>query len=211
MFFKCTTVFDMGLIIYLGHMGCLMPRDGPTSFTIIHTNGIHHIHIVFCSCAISVHPQQQLLCHAWFPATIHQPQTCAMFAVLNHFHLQTLHSKLTATHFISAIEHETDNTGLVPVKVCRHLNTKFIHHANFLYSPQNQYISFLCMSCEWCHLQMLKRAGWGHDDSGASGTQPGGLAVACPACPHPGINLPDDWEIAPPSKQYDLQFASWHR
>ncbi|KAF9503283.1 hypothetical protein BS47DRAFT_1277128, partial [Hydnum rufescens UP504] len=71
MFFEHTTLFDMGLIIYLGHMGCLMPRDDPTLFTIIHTNGIHHVCIVFCSCAISVHPWQQLLCHAWFPATIH--------------------------------------------------------------------------------------------------------------------------------------------
>jgi CxC2 like cysteine cluster associated with KDZ transposases len=94
-----------------------MPKDGPISFTIIHTNGIHPVRIVFCGCASSVHPRQQLLRRGWFPATIHQPHTCATFTVLNHFHLQTLHSKLTATHFIAAIERETDNTGLVPVKV----------------------------------------------------------------------------------------------
>lgn len=45
---------------------------------------------------------------------------------------------------------------------------------------------------------MLKRAGRGHDPSGAEGTAEGELAVECPACPHPGHNLPDDWESAPP-------------
>jgi hypothetical protein len=48
---------------------------------------------------------------------------------------------------------------------------------------------------------MLKRGGRGHEDSGVKGTQPGALAVVCPACPHPGINLPNDWESAPSSEQ----------
>ena len=29
--------------------------------------------------------------------------------------------------------------------------------------------------------------------------QPGELAVRCPACPQPGVNLPENWEDAPPS------------
>ncbi|PPQ82319.1 LOW QUALITY PROTEIN: hypothetical protein CVT25_008447 [Psilocybe cyanescens] len=37
-------------------------------------------------------------------------------------------------------------------------------------------------------------AGRGHDVTGVAGTTPGGLAVKCPSCPHPGINLPADWE-----------------
>ncbi|KAF9509453.1 hypothetical protein BS47DRAFT_1365256 [Hydnum rufescens UP504] len=35
-FFECTTLQDMGLTVYLGHKGCLMPKDGPVSFTVIH-------------------------------------------------------------------------------------------------------------------------------------------------------------------------------
>ncbi|KAF9514326.1 hypothetical protein BS47DRAFT_1295198, partial [Hydnum rufescens UP504] len=73
-------------------------------FSVIHINGIHHIHVVFCGCGSSVHTQQQLLHHGWFPTTIHQPHMCATFMVLNHFHLQMLHSKVTATHFIATIE-----------------------------------------------------------------------------------------------------------
>lgn len=44
---------------------------------------------------------------------------------------------------------------------------------------------------------MLKRAGRGHDPSGVDGTEQGGLAVVCPACPHPGQNLPPGWEDMP--------------
>lgn len=44
---------------------------------------------------------------------------------------------------------------------------------------------------------MGKRAGRGHDPTGLAGTQRGGLAVPCRACPLPGVNLPDGWEDAP--------------
>ena len=45
----------------------------------------------------------------------------------------------------------------------------------------------------WRHLHLLKRGGRAHDSTGASGTAPGELAVMCPACPYPTINLPDNW------------------
>ncbi|KAF8163893.1 hypothetical protein K438DRAFT_1985004 [Mycena galopus ATCC 62051] len=52
---------------------------------------------------------------------------------------------------------------------------------------------------------MLKRAGHGHDPGGANATGSGALAIRCPACPHPGINLPDDWESAP--KEYKFIYT----
>ena len=30
----------------------------------------------------------------------------------------------------------------------------------------------------------------------------GAFAVECPACPHPGRNLPDGWDLAPQETQY---------
>jgi hypothetical protein len=42
----------------------------------------------------------------------------------------------------------------------------------------------------------LKRAGRGQDPLGIEGTVQGELAVECPACPHPGRNLPDNWQEA---------------
>ncbi|KAJ7444965.1 hypothetical protein B0H11DRAFT_2249680 [Mycena galericulata] len=38
--------------------------------------------------------------------------------------------------------------------------------------------------------------GRGHDPAGVMGTKPGELAIECPACPRPGINLPEGWEEA---------------
>jgi hypothetical protein len=49
---------------------------------------------------------------------------------------------------------------------------------------------------------MLKRAGHGLDSQGASNTRSGECAVSCPACPHPGKNLPEDWRDAPQAKRY---------
>ncbi|KAJ7699815.1 hypothetical protein B0H16DRAFT_1835822 [Mycena metata] len=57
-------------------------------------------------------------------------------------------------------------------------------------------------SFEWRHLQMLKRAGRGHDPSGVNGTKPGGLAIECPACPRPNMNIPEDWEDAPAADKF---------
>ena len=54
---------------------------------------------------------------------------------------------------------------------------------------------------------MLKRAGRGHDPAGTAATQDGQLAVKCPACPHPGINLPEGWEDAPLEIRHVLEFA----
>ncbi|KAG2127647.1 uncharacterized protein EDB93DRAFT_1243656 [Suillus bovinus] len=43
-----------------------------------------------------------------------------------------------------------------------------------------------------------EHSGRGHHPTGANGTKSGELAVLCPACLHPGKNLLDGWETAPP-------------
>lgn len=66
------------------------------------------------------------------------------------------------------------------------------------------------MAREWLHLKMLKRAGRAHFLSGVKGTQPGELALVCPACPHPGINLPTDWKECPPADRYVARRIQFH-
>ena len=56
---------------------------------------------------------------------------------------------------------------------------------------QNQYQALLRVSRQWGHLRELMRMG-----SGYPGSEPlsdGSLALFCPACPQPNINLPEDW------------------
>ena len=66
---------------------------------------------------------------------------------------------------------------------------------------QDRYLAFLRMVHEWRHLNMLRRAGRGHDPAGVAATAEGKCAVLCPACPHPDINMPDGWEEVPEEKQ----------
>ncbi|EIW84473.1 hypothetical protein CONPUDRAFT_71239 [Coniophora puteana RWD-64-598 SS2] len=70
----------------------------------------------------------------------------------------------------------------------------------------SRYRPFMLMAREWNHLKMLKHGARGHDSSGIAGTKDGELAVLCPACPHPGKNLPDDWMSCPPEKRYPFLF-----
>ncbi len=76
--------------------------------------------------------------------------------------------------YYESVERLTDNTGT------RKLQTR--------------YKEFMRVVTQWRHLKLLKRAGRAHDPTGVAGTLPGMLAVQCPACPRPEVNLPDNWE-----------------
>jgi len=41
---------------------------------------------------------------------------------------------------------------------------------------------------------VIKRGGGAHQDTPISATAAGSFAVECPACPHPGRNLPNGWD-----------------
>ncbi len=43
-------------------------------------------------------------------------------------------------------------------------------------------------------MSQWKRGGFGHDLELAEKQAPGSLALFCPACPQPGVNLPEDWD-----------------
>ena len=60
---------------------------------------------------------------------------------------------------------------------------------------------------EWRHLQLLKRGGRAHVQTGVGGTSPGELAVLCPACPHPNINLPKNWTSMAKEFEYVFRFS----
>jgi hypothetical protein len=49
---------------------------------------------------------------------------------------------------------------------------------------------------------MMKRAGQGHDPAGSDATGAGELALECPACPQPDINLPENWEQGSGPEKY---------
>ncbi|EMD36181.1 hypothetical protein CERSUDRAFT_26065, partial [Gelatoporia subvermispora B] len=54
--------------------------------------------------------------------------------------------------------------------------------------------SFMNVIRQWRNVKMLKRGGRAHEQDGVSRTKEGSLAVLCRACPHPGKNLPGNWQ-----------------
>ncbi|TFK78846.1 hypothetical protein K466DRAFT_606615 [Polyporus arcularius HHB13444] len=179
--FEDTTLKDIGLTLQLGHhhdrTACSNPIPCRADFSVIHINGRHLVSVNFCGCdnaARTGNIVQQLLRYDLWPATDCEPNTTFTFELLEHYHVQSLQGKISMYDYYEALERMTDNTGTARV--------------------QDRYKAFMRVIVQWRHLKLLKRAGRGHDPTGVNGMQQGELAMRCPACPHPGINLPDNWE-----------------
>ena len=53
---------------------------------------------------------------------------------------------------------------------------------------------------QWRHLKDIKRGAAGHTATTIDQLGDGALAIECPACPHPGRNLPIGWEAVDRSR-----------
>ncbi|KAJ7150169.1 hypothetical protein C8R43DRAFT_1128212 [Mycena crocata] len=135
---------------------------------------------------IDEHGVHRLMMARLYPATIASPRTAATFNVLDRFELLAFESKCSAYEFYHSLARESDNTGLRPAPTIDRIGT-----------PE-----FRRMTREWNNLDMLKKAGCGHNPEGIAGTPPGGCALLCPACPHPGKNIPVDFQNQPEEKQF---------
>ncbi len=165
--------------------------------------GIHEVQVHFCECLDDsdefTYTWVQVFRQGWFPATTNRPATAFMFRMLNTFQELNFQGKTSLYDYWKSLECITDNSGRGPSLV----STSYLHYLTtqiiLIYVPQNRYKQVSHVVRLWRHLTALKRAARGHDPSGPEGTKEGDLAVECPACPHPGKNLPDDWESAPPA------------
>ncbi|PBK63779.1 hypothetical protein ARMSODRAFT_893876, partial [Armillaria solidipes] len=178
--FHKVTLQSLGLRVQVGHeMGgrCVNPKPAPADFTVIHTNGIHRLSLDFCWCEHRVAPWKQLLRAELFPATVDQPKTCASFRLLEQFQAVSGSGKVSAYEYHQALKQMTDATGIN--------------------KPKSKYKSLARLTRQFAHMKMLKRAGRGNVEDGIKTTVAGGLALLCPACPRPGVNLLPDWESAP--------------
>ncbi|KAJ7900467.1 hypothetical protein B0H13DRAFT_2336571 [Mycena leptocephala] len=177
----------LGLRVQLGHpphQCCPEPMALHSHFVVLHTNGIHEVAVDACDCEnklLAGPVEEQMERVGWFPATDQNPRTCATFACLDLFLLSTHQAKTTMWDFYGMLEKLTKNAGG---------------------KPPNRYHAFIRMCREFQHLLMLKRAGRGHALSDVAGTKPGELAVLCPCCPDPAVNLPADWQNAAPEDQF---------
>ncbi|KAH8987551.1 hypothetical protein EDB86DRAFT_2832248 [Lactarius hatsudake] len=141
--------------------------SGNQMLTIVDRSGIFEMEAVFCVCSETDNQDEQLLQSGFFPATFKQIRTLFTFSVLDDFLNDNLECKTTAQQYYSKLQSLTSRMfpSLVPL---------------------------LRMSRQWRDIKSRMEQGLGHQ---SEDTAPdGSLAIFCPACPQPGINLPNDWK-----------------
>ncbi|KAJ3531617.1 hypothetical protein NMY22_g8083 [Coprinellus aureogranulatus] len=185
-FFEATTLKTIGLRIQLNHppgRPCPAPIHAHNhDFVILDVTGIHEVGLWFCGCDKQKARHVQLLRYRLFPGTGTDPRSAATFRCLKFFQIMSFESKGSHEEFYRTI---VRMSGDVKVKATR-----------------DRYHEFLVMVSQWRHLVMLKRSGRGHASGGIKGTKVGDCALRCPACPRPGVNLPNGWEFVSADKRW---------
>ncbi len=177
-YFEHCSLRDLGHSIQLGHAaGSTCPQRYMTTkeFVILHVNGVHSVSLFFCGSSSAPPAYIQLLRSSWWPATPLEPRSACTFGLLRGFHYLNTLGKLPAWDMWSGIEAMSTNCSGV--------------------TPPNRYKVLLRSTQQFRDIKALKCGSRGHTSDGIDGTCEGELVITCPACPHPGINLPNDWKI----------------
>lgn len=144
---------------------------------VVHTNGVHHIALVYCSCRGRENIHSDLVAAAFLPTSFARYRTVFTHAVLDDFRLSNLECKASAYQYFQKLRRQTSpmSPDTVP----------------------DLYHELRRMSRLWRWMKKLKWAGVHYNPQTTTVTNPGQLANFCPACPQPGINLSADWSIDP--------------
>ncbi|KZV71595.1 hypothetical protein PENSPDRAFT_605738 [Peniophora sp. CONT] len=191
---KCL-LLDLGLVIRLGHSDstpCNVGEAVPpvvSTITVVHSTGVQRCKFQYCNCIdpsrnkIHADPHDhQLLRAGFWPATTKQPATVFTLALMREFFHLTMQSQVNARDFIFS--------------KCRMTNNAFKDQVD------DRYREFLLSFRQYAFLRMLRWAGVAVPaQAGETGKKmvlsPASIAVLCPACPHPGINMAEKWQDAP--------------
>ncbi|KAG1764090.1 hypothetical protein EV702DRAFT_1051462 [Suillus placidus] len=157
-----------------------LPQD-TTPVTVVHSSRVFTHNVSWC-CCLGSNPQHfQLLRAGLFPASSIWPRTAFTFEVLDHFLIDALECKTSARSFFEKLTCLTNNA--------------------FPDTIPDRYRELMRVSRLWRDLKNRKWFGFGHDTE--SGPGPGDLALFCPSCPQPGINMPLHWK-----QKYERQTAA---
>ncbi|KAF9642006.1 hypothetical protein BDM02DRAFT_3065727, partial [Thelephora ganbajun] len=179
------TLESLGLIVNLTHSGGICPMSTETQrIFVVDLSGYHFVHVRFCTCSHTsfLEPFRQLLRFRWFPTLTLRPKTVFTFDLMDTYHKVSMQAKLNLYDFYTAIMQKTDNRG--------HKKAKYRYHEMSRCARQ------------WRHIKDVKRGGAGHTSAVVDDLGNGALAVECLACPHPGWNLPPEWEHASRDKAW---------
>lgn len=142
---------------------------------VIHTNGIHHIGMVTCSCRGHNKLPLDLIACRLFPASFIKIRTIFTAQLMDYFRLCNLELKASAYQFYLLLRRLTLPMGQSDMV--------------------NLYHEFRRMSRLWRWMKKLKWAGYGHNQEDHLNPPAGSLSIFCPTCPQPAVNLPEDWKL----------------
>ena len=145
--------------------------------SVVHSNGIHHMAMVYRSCCGKETTNADIMATGLFPTSFRCYQTVFTHAVPDDYCLSNLECKALAYQYFQKLRHQT--SPMAPDTV------------------PNLYHELQRTSWLWRWMKKLKWAGIAHRSDTSIETQPGELANFCPACLQAGINLPDNWSTDP--------------
>lgn len=194
---------DLGLILNLGHRGekCVAALLDARRVTVVHSHGVAEIGVRFCACLdddLEYNPDAlQLITHGLWPGSWEKPVTVFTVEVLKDFHLLSLQAQVTAQDFYQYLRRQTDNVqpARITVSALRLAEVKAVHD---ICMPQDRYRELLFAMQEFIWLRAVKRVG----DEPRRGMAAASLAILCPSCPQPGMNLDPTWKARPAVMRY---------
>ena len=144
---------------------------------VVHTNGIHYIPLVSCTCNGHEAITTDLIYAGWVPTSFVRVQTIFTTALLDHFRCCNLEMRSSAYQFFQMLRRISN--PLSPSKVV------------------NLYQELRRLSRLWRWVKKLRWAGYAQRAGQEIAPNPGELGNFCPACPQVGINLPENWKDDP--------------
>ncbi|GLB45063.1 hypothetical protein LshimejAT787_1901410 [Lyophyllum shimeji] len=156
---------------------------------VVHTNGIHYLPLVTCGCHGLEKRPADLILNGLIPASFSGSRIYFTTAVLSDYRLANLECKSSALHYWH--------------KLCRH--TAAATHPGDM---DNFYRELRRLSRGWRWLKKLQWSGVGQAGKGINDVGEGELAIFCPTCPQPEINLPPDWQSDKNWKVYIRQLTA---
>ena len=154
-----------------------LPRPPPTDgtgnsfLTVVHTNGIHSLPIVWCACDEHQEDRDlQLLDQHLYPASYDQIKTVFTFACLDDHRYDYLECKSSHYQYHNKLKRWT----------C----------PEYPAASSNRYAELCRVARQWRNLKYRKWFWMLHNMNGKRGE----MALFCAACPQDGINLEENWE-----------------
>ncbi|KAF8799827.1 hypothetical protein BYT27DRAFT_7016783, partial [Phlegmacium glaucopus] len=158
---------------------------------VVHSNGLHHIAMISCECRGHDVLPLDLFAAQLLPASFKRIKTLFTAQVLDMYRLCNLELKASAYQFYQLLRRLT--RPMAPAEVI------------------NLYREFRRMSRVWRWMKKLKWARYAGTNKKVNEVKAGELAIYCPACPQPGINIPEDWKDDPARHLHIVKLTSWSR